>query len=279
MLRSGDGGLTFSKQSRPQRRGGPGLADETVAEAANGGEVPGGGAELGAKAAHVRIDGTAMDVGVNVSNVAQELVARLDAIAPFKEEGEELEFSRSQGDGLTANAHFVGGFVDEQISEPEALGFSVAFLAAFFEDTTNAKKEFTGTEGFYDVVGCAELETENAVDFACPRADDDDRDVSGPGISAKDFAQFEAVKIREHEVEDDDIRQKRSRLIDATGGCVRGHDTESANAEIKPDEFESVRFVVNNENGRSHHSGSLGRSCYGYVANVSLFGKHWPGDT
>src|SRR5215831_7300909 len=77
-------------------------------------EAAGDGAELGAQAPHVDVDGARAAVVAVAPDLGQELLARVDAAAVLREEAEELELLVRELEPPALDARLVAGGVDDQ---------------------------------------------------------------------------------------------------------------------------------------------------------------------
>src|SRR5262245_33655379 len=89
------------------------FVDKSVAYAAQRVEISGGGAELFAEAAHVRVHGARVNGRIVAPDVAEKLLARLDPAPALGQDGEQFEFGGRQVDGLVLHADHMARDVQE----------------------------------------------------------------------------------------------------------------------------------------------------------------------
>ena len=75
------------------------------------------------------------------------------------------------------------------------------------ENRFDPQHQFARAEGFHHVVVGAEFESDDAVDFFAARRQHDDGNPAGVFTLAQGPADFHAVDVRQHEIENDQIRR------------------------------------------------------------------------
>ena len=83
---------------------------------------------------------------------------------------------------------------------------SVAVSEISPELNLDSRDQLADEERFDNVVVRAQLETDDPVGFARPRGEENDGDVSQFGVAADRFADIEAVGIRQHDIQKDQVR-------------------------------------------------------------------------
>ena len=105
----------------------------------------------------------------------------------------------------------------------------------------HAGDELARVEGLRHVVVGADLQTDDPVDVVAARGEDDHGDVAR---LAELFADGEAVHLRHHHVEDDEVRLEGLRLFERLLAVVRSLDPEALVVEVQPGELDDVLLVV-----------------------------------
>src|SRR3954471_11278057 len=100
-----------------RRRGGG--VPELIPEAADGLDLVRALAELAADGGDVDVDRAVEDVGVAAEGGVEEVVAGEDAARLAREELEDSELGRGEGDGLAAPGDLVAGDVDGEVAVPD----------------------------------------------------------------------------------------------------------------------------------------------------------------
>ena len=204
-----------------------------------------GGADFFAEAAHVGIHSAGIDEGIVFPDIAEELVAGLDASGALGEDGEELEFGGSEVDGLAFPRGDVAGDIDMEIAEAELVAGFFAGLAAA-EDFLDAQEEFARAERFGEVIISAEFEAEDAVDLGRLGGEHEDGRLGGGGLEAEGFANLEAVHFREHDIEDDEVGGLGAGFFEGLGAVGGGGYGITGLLEVELDEFNGFRFIIYN---------------------------------
>ena len=122
--------------------------------------------------------------------------------------GQELEDAKlrlGQLQAMPVGERLQGIRVDEEAfsridARPRGLGGGAA------EDGLHARRKLLGGERLYDVVIRAELEAEDPVRFFRAGGKDDDRNGGEVPVGADAAADREPVRVRKHEVQDDEVR-------------------------------------------------------------------------
>lgn len=192
------------------------------------------------------IDGAGVDDVVVLPHVLEELFAGLNAAATFHEGGEEFEFGGGQVDALAADGDEVARDIDGEVTGLEAFG-AFGGLGAAFEEFADAEDEFAGAERLGDVIVGAEFETQNAVDFGGPGGEHDDGDAGGGGVAAEELADFQAVHLGEHDVEEDEIGGIEAGGLEGFGAVGGGDHLEAGTFQIEGDQFDGIGLVVHDQ--------------------------------
>ena len=169
-----------------------------------------------------------------------------------QEEGEQVEFARSQVDRPAGNLDAARTWVDDDIGAGDAIGADeLTVVVAAPEDSLHTGDEFAGAERLREVVIGAGFEAGDAVHFVAPGGEHDDRRLR---LFADAAADLHAPKAREHEVQDHEVRAD-GRVGLHGGQPISGRvDAKSFTLEIAFDNFDDNRFVVHNEDARGFHA-------------------------
>lgn len=229
-----------------RRRGSGG--GEAVADAADGLDEVGGGAELLAEAADVGVDGADVDlVAFAVGpHLVEEVFAGLDAAPAASEDGEEAELGGGDVDAPSAEEDAMSGDVHGQFAEDEEIGVGLVDVLPV-EAAPDAEDEFAGAEGFGDVVIGTELESEDPVHLGGPGGEDEDGDTFGERVALEAFADLEPVDVGEHEVEHDEVGPLGPGGVEGLEAVGGGDDEEAAVAEFAHDQVPQIGFVIDHE--------------------------------
>jgi hypothetical protein len=78
-------------------------------------------------------------------------------------------------------------------------------------------------------------------------ADDGDGEIPRPGIGTQSSSGSQAVEPRHHYIEGDDIRPNLMDDVQTLGTVSRGHDLETLQLEVDPDQLPDDLVVVDNK--------------------------------
>jgi hypothetical protein len=128
------------------------------------------------------------------------------------------------------------------------------------------------------VVG-AQLESEDLVALLGPGREHDHRHGAGGGVLLEPPAELPAVDLRQHEVQQHQVRPGFLRLPERVGPVRRHHDVEPLARQRVPDELGDVPLVLGDEHaGRGTAGGALTRSARCHLARVTGH-PHLPGES
>ena len=68
----------------------------------------------------------------------------------------------------------------------------------------------------------------------------------------EEFADGEAIHLREHEVEDDEVRERGTGLIEGFAAVGGGDDVVAFRPQVEADQFDNVGFIIHDQNLLSH---------------------------
>ena len=201
-------------------------------------------------------------------DVGEQHVARQHAAPVFEQVFEEQELLRGERHPDAARRDGVGLGIDDDrsIGDRRRAGRRSALRAA--EQRPHARDQLVRAERLGHVVVGAELEADDAVGFLGARRQHDDRDRRGRVVGAHDAADFEAVHLRQHQVQDHQVR----RMLPDGGERLaprRQHvGVKSGLAEVVGDQIGDVAVVFHDEHawhgptkGKASISRELSKSC------------------
>ena len=99
-------------------------------------------------------------------------------------------------------------------------------------------------ERLRDVVVGAELEADDRVDVVVPRGEHEDGRVAAPPDLPADL---EAVDLRQHQVEDDEVGLVPAVELEARLAVAGGDDRPALLLEVEPEEVDDVPLVVDDQ--------------------------------
>ena len=137
--------------------------------------------------------------------MAQDLVSGHDQSFVLQKIFQKLKFLSGQLLHLALIADFVTGHIDTK-----ALAVQLPLLAlpcAAPKDRFDPGYKFHHPEGLGDIIICAALQTFYLVKLRFFGCDHDHRDIPGPGITFQSFQNIIPVFTREHDVQQDQLRQ------------------------------------------------------------------------
>jgi hypothetical protein len=117
-------------------------------------------------------------------------------------------------------------------------------------------EELGEAERFRDVVIGTSVETDDDVDFAMARGEDDDRE--GRMVGADPTAYLVPVEVRESEVEDHELRRVRRSRVERSLAGGRPVDDVALRSERAGEGASDRLVVLHEEDGRGIHGFSVG---------------------
>ena len=194
------------------------------------------------------VDGPRVAVEVLAPDKAEQALSVQDQALVAHEGSEEVELLGAQRDRFLGDRHLASQRVEADVADLEdGLGSDGALAAP--EDGLDAGDQLSRVEGLRDVVVGADLEADDLVDVVVAGGEDDDGNV---GCLAQLFADGEAVHLRHHYVEDDQVGVDGARLLQRLFAVVRLFHPEALVAEIEPGKLNNVFLVVDNKDGVGH---------------------------
>ena len=89
-------------------------------------------------------------------------------------------------------------------------------------------------------------------DVAGERAHEDDGDFAGRGLAAKDFANGQAVEVRQEDVQQDQIRLQLPGLAEGVNAVTGHNQFIPVTRELVLQELDKVMLVIHNQYARHH---------------------------
>ena len=120
--------------------------------------------------------------------------------------------------------------------------------------SARAGDELVRAERLGDVVVRPELEADDAIGFLRARGQHDDRDRARLHVGADRAADFEAIDVGQHQVEDEQVgwaRRDRRQGFTSRGDHLR---REARLAQIAGDEIGNIPVVFHDEHAGSHRA-------------------------
>ena len=138
-----------------------------------------------------------------------------------------------------------------------ASGDQVCFtwLRLRFEDGVDGDLQFFEIHGFGKKLLRAGDLGGVARDVGAHSADHDDGDIQRGRVASEDFADAEAVKVRQEQIQEDEIRRIIPGGVEGVGAVGGGVEAVAAVGQAVLDEFGEVEFVVDEENSFLHGGG------------------------
>ena len=112
----------------------------------------------------------------------------------------------------------------------------------------HARPQLARAEWLGDVIVRAHFEAHDAVGFLAPRGQHQDRQAIERLIAADFLADFEARKLRQHQVEQQNVRRRFAHLRQARGAVGRRGDLESFALEVVADQLDDIAVVFDQQN-------------------------------
>src|SRR5260370_8082797 len=111
---------------------------------------------------------------------------------------EQTEFGSGGGNGLAAHGESHGGGVDLNFTHLQRTGQKRALETP--QHRLDPGHKFARTEGFGDVVIRAEFQTQDAIRFAAPGGEKDDRDRGQAKSLPNGAAEFQPIPAGDHDI-------------------------------------------------------------------------------
>jgi hypothetical protein len=143
-------------------------------------------------------------------------------------------------------------FSNYKIADEDLPGFPPLLRSA--QDRFDSRNQFPGGERFGHVVVSPQFESEHLFGLLRPGGQHDDRDAGVPVIGFEILAYLEAVRIGQHEVENDEVGgfgvEKAVERVDLR----KTFDFEPRVSEIERHKLQNIRLVINDGDQFAHES-------------------------
>ncbi len=153
-------------------------------------------------------------------------------------------------------ADAVRGRIDLEIADGEAPRVGRRSRAP--DGRAHSRHELGELEGFRHVVVGPELEPHDHVERVAPRGEHHDRNLA---VATDRPADLEAVELREHDVEDDEVVRTASELGQAFTAVGRSRDPEARSLEPERRRLSDGRVVLDQEHALVHELTVGPRTC------------------
>ncbi len=152
----------------------------------------------------MRVDRPAVDRVLVSPHVLEQAVPRLHPPPAPRQDLQQAELRRCQGNAAAADLHRVAGNIDLNVADLQMRSRLIPGPDPR-QLLSDPDQELARAEGLRHVVVRAELESEDAVHLRRARRQHDDRDRAGHRIAPQDLAHLQPVHFGKHEVEDDQV--------------------------------------------------------------------------
>src|SRR5579872_3159249 len=185
--------------------------DELIAKSVYGVQIARGTRVVGdgtPDAAHMDVNGSRIAVEIKSPDGLDQLVAREDAAFVARQQPQHVEFARLEAHVPAADSHFALLRIDLDFADSAARCRFRRRCARASRYGADARDKFARGERLDDVIVCAELKTDDTVDFGAARCEEENGRVR---FFTQLPADFEAVETRQTYVEYDDVRRAPAR--------------------------------------------------------------------
>src|SRR5882724_7592447 len=249
---------SFGVKPRKPTSSGP----QPVADADDGFDAVGLGAELPAQPADVGVDGAAVDVLGVAPDVGQELAAGLHPAGALHEQAQEAELGRGERDLLAADAQLVAGDVELDAPHRE-VGLAVRRGGLRLlppQDRLHPQDHLARAERLADVVVGPQLQADDAVDLLAAGGQHDDGHPGGRAVPLQQTGELQAVHPRQHEVEQDEVRRLAADRLQAAVPPAGGLDGETLLLQVVLQDLGDVGLIFDEQDAFvGHRKGSVAR--------------------
>src|SRR5579863_2232426 len=230
------------------------FALEHIARAADrfeeGGMV-GVGFHFFAQAADVDVHAARRHKTLGAPNGVEQLIACEHAVGARREIVKQAKLKRGKRDRLAVARDAVGGRIDRQAARLDHAPRLVGRLGAA-QQRLHSGAQLARAEGLRDVVVRAHFEAHHAVGLLAARRQHQDWQAVQRSVPANFLADIEAGKLRQHQVEEQNVRRRFANLRESRGPIRRRGHLKTFALEVVAHELHDVPVVFNEQN--SFHS-------------------------
>ena len=194
------------------------------------------------------VHGARFDLRLVIPDVDEEVFAGLHPSTALHQEAEKLELGGRQFDRPAMEGHFMTLDIEHNLTRLEVLHFSGDLVGDPAEDRLHTQNEFLRAKWLADVIVAAGFKPCDPVALLGFGGQEDDRHLLQPGIGADDPADLHSVKIRHHDVQDEEVRQEGTSGANAGRGIIHGFHLVALGLEMVGHEIGDIRLVIDNQN-------------------------------
>ena len=115
------------------------------------------------------------------------------------------------------------------------------------QEIADAEDEFPGAKGFRQIIVSAQFQAQHSIDLTGLGRQHDDENGRRSRVSPEHPADFQAVDLGEHDIQDDDRRQPLAGLAQCFLAIGGGNHIKTGALQVEPDQFQRVWLVINNQ--------------------------------
>src|SRR5437667_2413018 len=201
-------------------------------------------AELFAEPADMRVQCSRSCLAVISPDSVHQPLAREHVSTRAHEFLEKLEFFRRQRDRSITGKYLAALRKELDLADAEHV---CPILANAAENRFHTQNEFARAERLHHVIVGAKLEPDDAVTLFGAGGEHDDRNAAGVRAHPKRTAHFQAIEIRQHDVENDQIGWLFPDAFERGRTRYRVCYSKSGLAEVVTDETLDVGIIVHDQ--------------------------------
>ena len=206
----------------------------------------------------MRVHGAGGDLRLDAPHVRQQHLAGLHPAAALQEGAQQAELERGEDDLLALHADLVARGVQLDVSGAQLRSGLILRVPSAAQHRPDPEHQLADGEGLHHVVIRAGLEALDAVGLLALGADDDHRHLAQLRVALEHPEHLAAGHVREHQVQQHQIRRPRASLGQASRAGVRRLRLEPRGPEVVLDESSQVLLVLDDQDAR--HASSTSRS-------------------
>ena len=143
--------------------------------------------------------------------------------------------------------------VDKQVAQLEGIGFRRPGRTAL-QHFLHAQHQLARAEGFGDVILRPEFQADDSVHLGRFSGQHDDGNTGGRLVPPQHLADLQSIDFGQHQIEHNQTREGRAGLLKRLGTVFGADDVEPCLLEVKFEQLYRLRFIIDNEDLRSHTS-------------------------